>query len=481
LASATDELAAWLAERGLRAGMRIGVLAGNDPAFVCMLYAIWGVGAVAVPIGLRSTAVEVATLVAHARVGAILCDRQRVRLARAAAASIDVAAFVCREEVPLRPRVLRRAPPRPPRPRPAKRATDLAVITYTSGTTGDPKGVMLTHANLFWAALACSAARGDRPQTVGACVSPLSHMPVFVSHLLCRVLLGSTAVLVEKFSTDAVLDAVEREQITDLPLIAGMVYDVLALRAIPGKVRRSLEKVTVGGAATPMRAKRRLARIFPGTEIIEAYGQSESTNGLTMARGTSVFDRPGTVGCTNPHVLLAVRRADGALAEDDEEGELVAAGPTVMRGYYRNRAATAAALSEGWLHTGDLGRRDADGFFFVTGRVKDLIITGGENVSPTEVEEVLRAHPQIQDVAVIGTPHPKWGEQVTAVVVPRHGARLDPETLATFAGERLAGFKKPRRIEFVRALPRNAANKVQTNVLKDKYDRKVEAWKTKDL
>jgi acyl-CoA synthetase (AMP-forming)/AMP-acid ligase II len=286
---------------------------------------------------------------------------------------------------------------------------------------------------------------------------------------------------VEKFSTGALLEAVERDGITDLTLIAGMVYDVLALRTIPRKVRRSLEKVTVGGAATPMQAKRGLARVFPGAEIIEAYGQSESTNGLTMARGKSVFQRPGTVGCINPHVVLAVHRSDGTLAEDDEEGELVVAGPTVMRGYYRNRTATAAALRKGWLLTGDLGRRDSDGFFFVTGRVKDLIITGGENVSPTEVEEVLRTHPEIKDVAVIGTPHPRWGEQVTAIVVPNQGARLDFHTVARFAGERLAGFKKPRRIEFVRALPRNAANKVQTNVLKEKYARKVEPWKTKGL
>jgi acyl-CoA synthetase (AMP-forming)/AMP-acid ligase II len=140
-----------------------------------------------------------------------------------------------------------------------------------------------------------------------------------------------------------------------------------------------------------------------------------------------------------------------------------------MKGYHRDRAATAAVLRDGWLHTGDLGRRDPDGWFYVTGRLKDLIITGGENVSPVEVEEVLRAHPDVVDVAVIGTPHPKWGEQVTAVVVPRAGASLDSARLSAFAGERLAGFKKPRRIEFVASLPRNAANKVQTSVLKQQF------------
>jgi len=218
-----------------------------------------------------------------------------------------------------------------------------------------------------------------------------------------------------------------------------------------------------------MEAKRALGAIFTGAEIIEAYGQSESTDGVAMARGTSVFDRPGTVGTMNPYVQVAVRRADGSLAEPGEEGELVIGGPTVMRGYFRDQPATAGAIRDSWLHTGDLGRQDADGYFFVTGRVKDLIITGGENVSPVEVEEVLRTHPDVADVAVIGTPHPKWGEQVTAIVVPRNGAQLDRAALTDYAGARLSGFKKPRRVEFVAALPRNAANKVQTNLLKQQF------------
>jgi len=463
LAAAADELAGWLARRGVGAGQHVGVTAANEPALVAMLYALWGLGAVAVPIGVRAPAAETARLLAHARASGLLADTPRAEVARDAAAAAGLPAWVCRPELPLAPRVLRRG-----RARSAPRSR-LAAIAYTSGTTGAPKGVMLTHENFLWATLACGQARGDTADSIGACLSPLTHTPVLVSHLLCRVLTGSSAVLFERFDLGMILEAVERHGITDLSLIGGMVFDVVQAGSVPAAVRQTVRKVSVGGAPTPMEAKRALAEIFAGAEIIEAYGQTESTDGVTMARAASVFVREGTVGRMNPYVVVAVARADGALAAPGEEGEVVIGGPTVMAGYYRDRPATAAALRDGWLRTGDLGRRDDDGYFFVTGRLKDVIITGGENVSPAEVEEVLRTHPDVAEVAVIGTPHPRWGEQVTAVVVPRPGAAPDPDALAAFAGARLAGFKKPRRIEFVAALPRNAANKVETHLLRQQF------------
>jgi acyl-CoA synthetase (AMP-forming)/AMP-acid ligase II len=466
---AVDDLGAWLARRGVGANVAVGLLAANEPALPVASWAVWGLGAVTVPISVRSTAEETARLLVHSRARGLVCDEARAAVAREAAAAAGIPAWVCRPDLPLAPRLLRRGTTVHSRAARAPAPEQVATIAYTSGTTGSPKGAMLTHANFLWATLACATARGDDENGVGACLSPLTHTPVLVSHLLCRALLGATAVLVERFDVAAVLDAVERFRVTDLPLIAGMVFDVVALGAIPERVRHSVRKVSVGGAPTPIEAKRALGRLFEGAEIIEAYGQTESTDGVVMARGTSVFDREGTVGATNPYVVVAVRRPDGTLAAMAEEGEVVVAGPTVMAGYYRDPAATAATIREGWLHTGDLGRRDEDGYLYITGRAKDLIITGGENVSPAEVEDVLRTHPDVADVAVIGTPHPKWGEQVTAIVVPRAGAHLDPAALGAYAGERLSGFKKPRRIEVVSALPRNAANKVQTSVLRQRF------------
>lgn len=469
LHGAARALGEWLARRGLGARHHVGVMAGNTPAMVAASYATWSLGAASVPIAMRSTAAETAQLLTHSRAAALVCDTARIDVAREAGAAAGVPVFAIESTLPLTPRVVRRGTPTSERAARAPRPQDLAVLAYTSGTTGAPKGVMITHAHLHWAALACSGARGDTQDGVGASISPLTHTPVFVSHLLCRILNGATTVLLEKFDLPTLLEQVARHAVTDLPLIGGMTFEMVAMGDIPAAVRRSVGKVSVGGAPTPMTTKRALAELFDGAEIIEAYGQTESTDGVTMARGQSVFERPGTVGRPNPHVIVAIRRADGTLAATDEEGEIVVGGPTVMAGYYRDRAATAAAVRDSWLHTGDRGRQDGDGYVFITGRVKDLIITGGENVSPVEIEDVLRAHPDVDDVAVIGTPHPKWGEQVTAIVVTRAGASLDAAAVAEFAGQRLAGFKKPRRVEFVDALPRNAAKKVMTGVLRERF------------
>lgn len=467
LADGAAEVGEWLARRGIGAGHAVAVMAANVPGFVAAIYGIWGVGGVLVPIGTRATAAETMRLLDHARAAALVCDPLRTDVGREAARALGIPSVACGPALPLAPRLLTRGGRRRAGVRTLAPACErLAAIAYTSGSTGTPKGVALSHGNFLWATLACAQARGDDADAVGACLSPLSHVPVLVSHLLCRILMGARAVLVEKFDVDAVFDVVERHGVTDLPLIGGMVFDVVSRGVVPSAVRRHVRKVSVGGAPTPMAFKERLAALFPEAEIIEAYGQTESTDGVVMARGRSVFERAGTVGRMNPHVRVAVRRADGSLAEPDEEGEIVVAGPTVMQRYHRDAAGTGAVVRDGWLHTGDLGRCDGDGFFFVTGRVKEVIISGGENVSPAEVEAVLRQHPAVADVAVIGTPHPRWGEQVTAVVVRRDGFALDARTLEEFAAARLAGFKRPRRVEFVQALPRNAHNKVETTVLR---------------
>src|SRR5688572_25828284 len=326
LADAAERLAASLARRGVGAGSPVGILAGNVPAMPAMLYAVWSVGGIAVPLSVRATASEIGRLLAHARASLLLCDAARVDVAREAATAAGAAVIACAAAPPLEPRVVRRHAVRARRAR-APRPEDVAAIAYTSGSSGEPKGVVLTHHNVLWATLACAQARGDDAASVGACMSPLSHVPVLVSHLLCRILVGARAVLFERFDAGTVLETAERDGITDLPLIGGMVHDVVRLDAVPAAVRARVRKISVGGAPTPMESKRRLIELFPGAEMIEAYGQTESTDGVLMSRGRAVLEREGTVGRTNPHVVVAIRRAEGSLAAPDEEGEIVVRGP----------------------------------------------------------------------------------------------------------------------------------------------------------
>jgi long-chain acyl-CoA synthetase len=276
-----------------------------------------------------------------------------------------------------------------------------------------------------------------------------------VSHYLARLLSGGT-VVIASFDVGKLALALGSEGITDLPLVPAMIGPLLGEADLAAPC---LRKVTVGSALTPMETKEQLRERFPGAEIVEAYGQTESTDGLTMTVGLEALERPGTVGRPHSIVALGIRGPQGAILPSGEVGEIVCRGPMVMRGYFRNPEATAAALRDGWLHTGDLGRMDEDGYVYITGRLKEIIISGGENISPEEVEAALGSHPAVAEAAVFGLPDPRWGEIVAAAVIARQP--VTAEALAEHVGERLARFKRPRRIWFVEALPKTAAGKVR--------------------
>jgi fatty-acyl-CoA synthase len=454
LDAAATAIAADLSRAGLGAGTRVGLIIRNSAPHIAAMFGAWRAGATLVPLNPRLTGGEIEALLAHAGAAALLGVDERgaptierrvaaataPRAGRASATAGVGAAGV------------------------ALGSESEAVIAYTSGTTGRPKGVVLTHANLLWAAAAVMQTRRDSARAVAAVVSPLCHNPIFVSHYLARLLSGGTVVL-GTFDRDRLVWALRDQGVTDLPLVPAMVAPVL--EASPAEALERLAKITVGSALTPMEVKRALAERFPRAEILEAYGQTESTDGLTMTIGREALERPGTVG--RPHAIfaLAIASASGVSQEPDLAGEILAHGPTVMRGYLDDEEATAEALEGGWLHTGDLGRIDADGYLYITGRLKEIIISGGENVSPEEVEAVLARHPAVAEVAVFGMPHPRWGEQVTAAVVARrpvtHGE------LAEFARPHLAGFKLPRGLVVVEEIPKTSAGKIKRRELRERF------------
>jgi fatty-acyl-CoA synthase len=439
LDAAASEVARELGAHGVGPGARVGLAVENSAPHLAAMFGVWRAGAALVPLNPRLTAGEADALLEHARAA--------VRL-RVAAASGERTIE----------RLANGAPER------SAGADEVAVIAYTSGTTGRPKGVVLTHANMLWAAAALAKTRRDGERSVAAVVSPLCHNPIFVSHYLARLLTGGTVVL-GAFDPERVVRLIRDHGVTDLPLVPAMIGPLLESGALGDTGR--VEKVSVGSALTPMEVKHALAERFANAEILEAYGQTESTDGLTLAVGREALERPGTVG--RPHALfaLAIEKPSGEPCAPGAAGEIVARGPTVMRGYLDDPGATAAALRGGWLHTGDLGRMDHDGYVFITGRLKEIIITGGENVSPEEIEAVLGRHPAVVEVAVFGAPHERWGEQVTAAVIAREPVSCDE--LRDFARPHLAGFKLPRELVLVDALPKTSAGKVKRREVREEF------------
>jgi long-chain acyl-CoA synthetase len=327
----------------------------------------------------------------------------------------------------------------------------LAAIAYTSGTTGRPKGVELTHANLLWAAAAVAKTRRDGERSVAAAMSPLCHVPVFVSHYLARLLTGGTVIL-GAFEAERVVRLVREQGVTDLPLVPAMVEPLLD--ADPSGAE-SLVKITVGSAHTPMRVKQELAARFPRAEILEAYGQTETTDGLTMTIGREALERPGTVGRAHALVGVAILSPESDVRAAGEPGEIAARGPTIMRGYLDDPERTAEALRDGWLRTGDLGRLDENGYLFITGRTKELIISGGENVSPEEVETGSPGIPR----------SPMWPSSGSLTTLGsrsrRRWWRAPTSRSTSSASSRGASspFKLPRELVVVARLPRTSAGR----------------------
>ncbi|MFP5252626.1 MAG: long-chain-fatty-acid--CoA ligase [Actinomycetes bacterium] len=445
--------AAALIEAGVRPGSRVGLLAPNVADFVRAYYGILAAGGVVVPVPTLLNGEEAAYILSHSGAQLLLHEAGYATIAAHAASVAGVETHALEDFAegvePLPTYTVREA-------------EDPAVIFYTSGTTGRPKGAVLTHLNLVLNATANAFDANPflRDDIVMGCL-PLFHTFGQSVSMNSTFRVGATLLLQPRFDAAAAIELMHREGATLFFGVPTMYVQLLEAASTAAALPRLRDCVS-GGASLPVAVLEKFEGVFD-TTVFEGYGLSETSPTATVNQpwfGT----RPGTVG--HPIWGVEVEIADETvddrvlLLEPGELGEIVIRGHNVFAGYLDNPAATAEAVVDGWFRTGDIGRKDADGFISIVDRKKDLIIRGGFNVYPREVEEVLARHPAVAQVAVIGVPDAEKGEEVCAVVVPAAGAEPDVEALTAWAREQLGKHKYPRRMEIVESLPMGPTHKV---------------------
>ncbi len=429
-------------------GERVGVLLNNAPAYVVVIHALMRCRAVIVPLNTRLTAPELAWQVAHTGCTLLIHDEETA--AAADAVLLPPGCERVQVEVLLADGTVDTSQLPPP---PVDLDAPLAVV-FTSGTTGQPKGAVLSYGNFFYSAMASAYHLGVLPDDRWLCILPLYHVGG-LSVILRSCLYGTAVDLYPRFDPHTLHHALTTQPITLISLVPTMLYRLLQQHPPEAAWMPTLRWVLMGGAATTpeLLAQARAA----GLPIATTYGLTEATSQVA----TALNPTGATVG--KPLLFSEVRIVDedGQPAPPGTHGEVVVRGLTVMQGYYDNPEATAKTLREDGLHTGDIGYVDAAGDLWLVQRRSDLIVTGGENVYPAEVEAVLRAHPAVDDACVVGLPHPEWGQQVAAALVLK--AAATPEDIIAFSRARLAGYKQPRRVRFVEALPQTASGKIKRN------------------
>jgi long-chain acyl-CoA synthetase len=343
---------------------------------------------------------------------------------------------------------------------------DTALVIYTSGTTGRPKGAELTHFQMYMACTVAGQTFGYRVDDVTMAVLPLFHVFGLSSVLNCVVRFGASAVLEPRFQVATVLDSIEAHRVT---VFAGVPTMFIALTQadLAGRDVSSLRVCVSGGASIPGEVLKAFEAAYAGAPVLEGYGLSE-TCALATFNQSAEDRRVGSIGRRMWGVEIRV--VDGEDRElpagPDQVGEIVLRGHNVMKGYRGKPDATAEVLRSGWFHTGDLGYRDEDDFFYIVDRTKDLVIRGGFNVYPREIEEVLHAHPAVLEAAVLGRPDPRLGEEVVAFITLKRGATVTPDELIAFSKERMAAYKYPREVIVVDQMPKGGSGKVLKNELR---------------
>jgi long-chain acyl-CoA synthetase len=454
LDGASAHVAGLLRAHGVGPGDRVGIILPNVPYFPVCYFGVLRAGGIVVPMNILLKKREVAYYLKDSGAKLVFAWHGFARDADAGAQEADT---VCMLVAP--GEFEREVGGADPVTGLADTADDdTAVLLYTSGTTGQPKGAELTHANLFRNAELMWTMFGLGSEAITLAALPLFHSFGQTCGMNATLGSGGTLTLIPRFDPDKALEIIQRDRVN---IFQGVPTMYGAMLHHPERERfdvSTLQLCASGGSAMPVELLRAFDEAF-GCKILEGYGLSESSP-------VASFNQPnrerksGSIGTAIPGTEMKVVDDDGNEVPQGEVGEIVIRGHNVMKGYWRRPEATAEAIVDGWLHTGDIGRADEDGYFYIVDRKKDLIIRGGYNVYPREIEEVLYEHPAVREAAVLGIPHDEYGEEVGAAVALKDGATISPEELRDYVKEQVAAYKYPRHVWFVDGLPKGPTGKI---------------------
>ena len=470
-----QRLAGALQELGMKEGERVAILANNSHRYIEYYFGVpWG-GGIFAPLNFRLAIPELVAILEDAGATTLIVDDTHLPMAAEIAARYRLTHLIHAGDGPAPAGMLsfdaliEAAQPVPAVPR---AGDDVAAIFYTSGSTGKPKGVMHTHANLLWSAAASSIAVGLNEDTVAIVSGPLFH--VGASGLCLPVLIGGGQVVVlARFEPGEVLATTERERVSVMALVPTMLRMLVDHPEARTRDLSSVQSIMYGAAPMPEPLVGEAREIYANAQFFHCYGMTESTASVSALPSRYVMPshrEQGKWRSAGRALLgtdLAIVDAQDRIVPNGTNGEIVVRGPLIMKGYWNQPELTAKTLAHGWLHTGDMGWMDDDGFVYIVDRLKDMIITGGENVYSAEVEAAIYTFPGVAQCAVIGIPHERWGEAVHAIVSPSPGAVLDAHAIVEHCRTLIARYKCPRSVD-VRSepLPLSGANKISKPVLR---------------
>lgn len=466
-----SQLANELVDRGLIKGDRLLIVSGNSDTFVIALYAGLRAGAIVVPVNPRSAPLEIDYFLTDTEARLMVFGPEVAgaisawKSAEARQADVPALALgstpgyedvlACAAEQSVEPPAVEVA------------EDDDALIIYTSGTTGRPKGALFDHHRIIWVGINSCVGFGLRVGERLLHVAPLYHSADLNLVLVPGMMLGATHVILPSFDPEEVLATIEKERIGFFFGVPTMYAFLMRTPSLATRDLSSLRICMYGAAPMPSGLAQQIVAALPNAWIVQACGQTEGGPGGILLTHEEVLERPSASGrfpIANTEVRIV--DANGNDAAPGTVGEMIMSGETMMKGYWRKPEATAATIQDGWVHTGDLAQVDVDGFITIVDRMKDMIITGGQNVYSAEVENALAGHPAIADVAVVGRLHVEYGETVVAVITPRENQTVSLEELREYANDKIAAYKLPREL-VIAEIPRNPSGKILKHQLRD--------------